>query len=89
MCANRIFVQDGVYDSFSQKLAEKVKAFKIGEGNDDGVTHGPVIHAAAIEKVQRHVDDAVSRGAKVLVGGKKADRAGHFFEVCLIPSLMS
>lgn len=89
VCANRIFVQDGMYDSFSKKLAEKVQAFKIGEGNEEGVTHGPVIHAAAIEKVQRHVDDAVSRGAKVLVGGKQADRPGHFFEVNIPSSVQS
>lgn len=60
-----------------------VRAFKVGEGIAQGVTHGPLIHQAAVEKVQRHVDDAKSKGAKVLVGGAKLDVPGHFFQVRL------
>jgi succinate-semialdehyde dehydrogenase/glutarate-semialdehyde dehydrogenase len=78
VCANRILVQKGVYDQFASKLAEAVKKFKVGYGFDEGVTHGPLIHAQAVEKVQRHVEDAKSKGAKLLVGGKHIK--GNFFE---------
>lgn len=82
VCANRIFVQEAVYDTFAQKLAIAVRAFQVGEGAREGVTHGPLIHRAAVEKVERHVADAVGKGAKVLVGGKKMERSGYFFQVC-------
>jgi hypothetical protein len=81
VCANRIFVQDGVYDAFAEKLATAVRAFKVGEGTGEGITHGPLIHAAAVDKVQHHVEDAKSKGAKVLVGGERLDMPGHFFQV--------
>ncbi|WWC87224.1 uncharacterized protein L201_002112 [Kwoniella dendrophila CBS 6074] len=71
VCANRIYVQEGIYDKFSEALAEKVAQFKVGSGFDDGVTHGPLIHARQADKVDEHVKDAVSKGAKVLVGGKR------------------
>ncbi len=71
VCANRLFVQDGVFDAFSAKLAEKVSALKIGDGTADGVTQGPLIDAAAIEKVESHIQDAVSKGAKLIQGGKR------------------
>ncbi|GJN90212.1 hypothetical protein Rhopal_003211-T1 [Rhodotorula paludigena] len=80
VCANRVYVQDEIYDEFSEKLAAAVRKFQVGEGNKEGVTHGPLIHAAAVDKVQSHVDEAVSKGAKVLVGGKKIDIPGYFFE---------
>ncbi|MFZ5568094.1 MAG: NAD-dependent succinate-semialdehyde dehydrogenase [Pseudomonadota bacterium] len=78
VCANRIYVQDGVYDEFVKKFAEKVKAVKVGNGFEDGVSQGPLIEDAAVEKVQRHVADAVAKGGKVVVGGKKLQ--GQFFE---------
>ena len=78
VCANRIYVQDGVYDAFVQKFADKVKAVKVGNGFEDGVAQGPLIEDAAVEKVQRHVADAVAKGGKVVVGGKKLQ--GQFFE---------
>lgn len=81
MCANRIFVQDSVYDAFAAKLAVAVKAFKVGEGVGEGITHGPLIHQAAVDKVARHVEDAKSKGAKVLVGGAEIAGPGHFFQV--------
>lgn len=81
VCANRIFVQDGVYDKFAAKLAEAVRNFKVGEGNGEGITHGPLIHQAAVDKVQRHVEDAKSKGAKVLVGGAPLDIPGYFYQV--------
>lgn len=88
VCANRIFVQDGIYDAFAEKLATAVKAFKVGEGLKEGITHGPLIHGAAVDKVQRHVEDAKSKGAKVLLGGEKLDVPGHFFAVSCTASLL-
>lgn len=80
VCANRIFVHAPIYDAFAAKLAVAVRAFKVGAGDGDGVTHGPLIHAAAVDKVERHVQDAVSKGAKVLVGGSRGTGEGHFFQ---------
>ncbi len=82
VCANRIYVQDGVYDEFVQKFAAKVKAVKVGNGFEDGVSQGPLIEDAAVEKVVRHVADAVAKGGKILVGGKKM--GGQFFEPTVI-----
>ena len=80
VCANRILVQDGVYDKFAAKLAEKVRALKVGRGTEAGVNIGPLIDANAVGKVEEHIQDAVSKGAKVLVGGKKHALGGLFFE---------
>jgi len=82
VCANRIYVQDGVYDQFVQKFAAKVKALKVGNGFDDGVVQGPLIEEAALEKVQRHVEDAVAKGGTVLAGGKRLP--GQFFEPTVV-----
>jgi len=82
VCANRIYVQEGVYDQFVEKFAAKVKAVKVGNGFEEGVSQGPLIEDAAVEKVQRHVADAVAKGGKVLTGGKKL--AGQFFEPTVI-----
>ena len=71
VCANRLYVQAGVYDAFVAKLAEKVGALKVGNGFEAGVTQGPLIEDAAVEKVERHIADAVAKGAKVLVGGAR------------------
>ena len=79
VCANRIFVQSGIYDSFAQKLVVKVKEFKVGGGFEDGVTHGPVIHDRAIDKVDAHVRDAEKKGAKVIQGGQKMPELGSNF----------
>lgn len=81
VCANRIFVQDGIYDAFAEKLAAAVRNFKVGEGVGEGITHGPLIHEAAVKKVASHVEDAKSKGAKVLVGGARLDVPGYFFQV--------
>ena len=78
VCANRIYVQEGVYDQFVQKFSAKVKALKVGNGFEEGVVQGPLIEDAAVQKVQRHIEDAVGKGAKVVVGGKKLQ--GQFFE---------
>jgi len=82
VCANRIYVQDGVYDQFVEKFAAKVRAVKVGNGFEEGVSQGPLIEDAAVEKVQRHVADAVAKGGKVLTGGKKMQ--GQFFEPTVI-----
>jgi succinate-semialdehyde dehydrogenase / glutarate-semialdehyde dehydrogenase len=82
VCANRLLVQDGVYDRFAAKLAEAVKALKVGNGFEAGVTTGPLINRAAVAKVQEHIDDAVGKGAKVVLGGKAL--GGNFFEPTLI-----
>ena len=80
VCANRLFVQDGVFDAFAKKLAAKVSALKVGAGIADGVTQGPLIDATAIEKIESHVADAVSKGAKLVQGGKRHALGGTFFE---------
>jgi succinate-semialdehyde dehydrogenase/glutarate-semialdehyde dehydrogenase len=84
ICANRLLVQDGIYDAFAAKLAEKVKALKVGVGTEEGVTQGPLIDAQALAKVEGQVADALAKGAKVLVGGKRAAvsgaAGGTFFE---------
>ncbi|MEO8020859.1 NAD-dependent succinate-semialdehyde dehydrogenase [Polaromonas sp.] len=82
VCANRIYVQDGVYDQFVEKFAAKVKLLKVGNGFEDGVVQGPLIEDAAVDKVQRHVDDALAKGGKLLAGGKKLK--GQFFEPTVI-----
>ncbi|KAK5076134.1 succinate semialdehyde dehydrogenase NADP+ linked [Lithohypha guttulata] len=85
VCANRIYVQDGIYDKFADKFAEKVKNFKVGYGFDDGVTHGPVIHDRAVGKVEAHVQDAEKKGGKVLTGGKRMTELGdNFFQPTVI-----
>ncbi len=80
VCANRLFVQDSVFDAFAKKLAAKVSALKVGEGTADGVTQGPLIDNAAIEKIESHVADAVKRGAKLMQGGKRHALGGTFYE---------
>ena len=80
VCANRIYVQSGVYDAFATKLAEKTKGLLVGDGFADGVTTGPMINDAAIAKVEEHIADALSKGAKIALGGKRADLGGTFFE---------
>ena len=82
VCANRLLVQDGVYDKFADKLAEAVKKLKVGDGVETGVTTGPLINKAAVAKVQEHIDDAVAKGGKVVIGGKAL--GGNFFEPTLI-----
>lgn len=84
VCANRLYVQEGIYDAFTQRLAEKVAEFKIGNGLDAGVTQGPLINQAAVAKVEDHIADAVSKGAKVLMGGKRHEMGKTFFEPTIL-----
>jgi succinate-semialdehyde dehydrogenase/glutarate-semialdehyde dehydrogenase len=80
VCANRIYVQEGVYEAFAAKLADKVSGFKVGPGTEPGVIIGPLIDEQGVQKVEKHVADAVGKGAKVLLGGKKHERGGLFFQ---------
>lgn len=80
VCANRIYVQDGIYDAFANKIAEKVAAFKVGPGTENGVLIGPLIDAQGLEKVEAHVKDALAKGAKALTGGKRHELGGLFFQ---------
>jgi succinate-semialdehyde dehydrogenase/glutarate-semialdehyde dehydrogenase len=80
VCANRFLVQDGVYDAFAQKFAKAVSELRVGPGTEEGVTQGPLINPAAVEKVVEHIEDAVSKGAKVLTGGKPHPLGGNFYE---------
>ncbi len=80
VCANRLLVQDSVYDQFAAKLAKAVAALKVGNGMDNGVTQGPLIDANGLAKVEEHVADAVANGAKVLLGGKPHSLGGTFYE---------
>jgi succinate-semialdehyde dehydrogenase/glutarate-semialdehyde dehydrogenase len=82
VCANRLYVQEGIYDAFVEKFAAKVRALKVGNGFEDGVMQGPLIEDAAIDKVQRHVADAIAKGGKVLAGGHRMQ--GQFFEPTVI-----
>ncbi len=84
VCANRILVQRGIHDAFAAKLAEKAGALKVGVGTDPGVEQGPLIDLAALEKVEAHVADAVGKGARVLVGGRRHALGGTFFEPTVI-----
>jgi len=79
VCANRIYVQSGVYDAFAEKLTQKVEALKVGDGFEEGVTTGPLIDAQGLEKVENHVADAVSHGAAVVTGGTPDPRGGTFY----------
>src|SRR5438067_13654437 len=80
VCANRLFVQDGVYDAFAAKLSERVRALKVGLGTERGVTQGPLINRDALAKVEEHVADAIARGARAAVGGKRHALGGTFYE---------
>ncbi len=82
VCANRLLVQDGVYDAFAGKLAAAVKKLKVGNGFEAGVTTGPLINEAAVAKVKEHIEDALGKGAHVVVGGKAL--GGNFFEPTIL-----
>ncbi|KAI1164628.1 Aldehyde/histidinol dehydrogenase [Nemania serpens] len=88
VCANRIYVQKGIYDEFAGKFAEKVKDFKVGLGFEEGVTHGPLIHDRAVAKADAHVRDAEEKGAKVVVGGQKMPELGsNFYQPTVITGM--
>ena len=84
VCANRIYIQAGVYEEVTKRLVAKVQAMKVGDGFGEGVTQGPLIDANAVEKVQEHIADATAHGAKVIVGGKHHALGGTFFEPTVV-----
>jgi succinate-semialdehyde dehydrogenase/glutarate-semialdehyde dehydrogenase len=89
VCANRLLVQDGVYDAFVAKLARRVQSLRVGPGSDEGVTQGPLIDEAALQKVQAHIDDALRKGARVVTGGSRHPRGGTFFEPTVLADVSS
>jgi succinate-semialdehyde dehydrogenase/glutarate-semialdehyde dehydrogenase len=87
VCANRFYVQRGIYDTFAAKLTDAVRALRVGNGTEPGVQQGPLIHLRAMDKVRAHVDDAIAQGGRVLVGGKPhalSAQGGAFFEPTVI-----
>ncbi len=84
VCANRLYVQDGVYDAFAGKLAEAVAKLKVGDGLAEGVQQGPLINSEALVKVEAHIADAVAKGGRVLVGGQRHELGGTFFQPTVI-----
>jgi succinate-semialdehyde dehydrogenase/glutarate-semialdehyde dehydrogenase len=84
VCANRILVQDGIYDAFAKRMAEEVARLKVGNGAEEGVTVGPLIEPAALDKVEGHVRDALARGAKLLCGGQRHPLGGTFYQPTLL-----
>ena len=87
VCANRLYVQEGVYDAFAEKLAAAVGKLKTGNGFDEGVILGPLIDKAALAKVEEHIGDAVGKGAKVVQGGKRHQLGGTFFEATVLTNV--
>ena len=84
VCANRLLVQESVYDAFTAKLKEAVEKMKVGNGMEAGVSQGPLINADAVKKVEEHIADAVKKGAKVVTGGKRHALGGNFFQPTIL-----
>jgi len=84
VCANRIYVQDGVYDTFSEKLRLAIEKLTLGDGAREGTTTGPLISEAAVHKVEEHIADATAKGATVALGGQRSQLGGTFFEPTLL-----
>lgn len=84
VCANRFYVHDAIYDEFADRLVQAVAELKVGSGVDEGVTLGPLIDGAAVEKVQEHIDDAIQQGARILSGGNAHALGGSFFEPTVV-----
>ena len=89
VCSNRIYVQDGVYEEFAKKLAVAVEKMKVGDGFEEGVTIGPLINDAAVEKVEDHIADALQQGASVVTGGEKHAKGGRFFVPTILKDVSS
>src|SRR5271165_4300924 len=87
VCANRILVQDGVFDAFTAKFKTAVEGLKVGNGMEPGVTQGPLINAEAVKKVEQHIADAKKRGARVITGGKKHRLGGNFYEPTVLANV--
>ncbi|MCD0502240.1 NAD-dependent succinate-semialdehyde dehydrogenase [Bordetella petrii] len=84
VCANRIFVQEGIYDMFAERLRQAVQALRVGDGLEESVDLGPLIDQAGVDKVQEHIDDAIAGGARVLTGGRAHELGGLFYEPSIL-----
>jgi succinate-semialdehyde dehydrogenase/glutarate-semialdehyde dehydrogenase len=89
VCANRMYVQDSVYDEFARRLVEKVRTLKVGNGLEPGVNQGPLINEKAVQKVEDHIADALAKGAQVQVGGKRSGLGHSFFEPTVLANVTS
>jgi succinate-semialdehyde dehydrogenase/glutarate-semialdehyde dehydrogenase len=90
VCANRIYVQRGIYEAFVKAFTAEIEKFKIGPGYKEGVTHGPLIHDRAVSKVKEHIDDAIKKGGKVVLGGQGISELGpNFFQLTVIRDMTS
>jgi succinate-semialdehyde dehydrogenase/glutarate-semialdehyde dehydrogenase len=89
VCANRLYVQDGIYDAFAEKLVTAVAKLKVGNGQQEGVTQGPLIDQKAVAKVEQHIADAVAKGARILAGGKRHALGQSFFEPTVLADVTS
>ena len=89
VCANRLYVQDGVYDEFARKLAVAVGKLKVGDGREEGVTQGPLIEEKAVRKIEQHIEDAQAKGAKLLLGGKRHALGHSFFQPTVLTDVTS
>ncbi|MDR5670962.1 aldehyde dehydrogenase family protein, partial [Burkholderia cenocepacia] len=84
VCANRLLVQDGIYDHFVTRLEKAVAELVVGNGLDERVTIGPLIDGSAVSKVEEHVQDALAKGARIVTGGQRAALGGNFFEPTIL-----
>ncbi|WP_109315005.1 NAD-dependent succinate-semialdehyde dehydrogenase [Pseudovibrio ascidiaceicola] len=89
VCSNRIYVQDGVYEAFANKLADAVRNLNVGDGFQSGVTIGPLITEAAVHKVESHIKNALENGASIVCGGERSDKGGTFFEPTVLANVTS
>ncbi len=89
VCTNRFYIQDGIYDAFAEKFAARVKALKVGNGFEAGSEQGPLINEAAVKKVEDHIGDALAKGARTLVGGKRHDLGFTFYEPTVLADATS
>jgi succinate-semialdehyde dehydrogenase/glutarate-semialdehyde dehydrogenase len=87
VCANRIYVHKKIHDVFVEKFAKAVQAIKVGNGLENGISQGPLIDMSALEKVERHVADALSKGAKLVIGGKRSAQGGSFYEPTILANV--
>ena len=84
VCANRFYIQDGIYHAFAARLADKVRALKVGHGTEPGVQQGPLIDQRALRKVENHIADALEKGGRLLAGGSRHTLGGNFFQPTVI-----
>lgn len=87
VCANRIYVQEGVYDAFAEKLSAAVSAMKVGDGLKGETQQGPLIEPSAVDKVEEHIADAVAKGATVALGGERHELGGNFFQPTILTNV--